>query len=464
MQRTVALRERGRVAALLDSILRAARRRGGWEEPDRRNLRTWRHLVLGVLVQRSTRLLHLAQAVLSERQASRVKTAALGLGYFLARAAFPIGPFSRRRLLAIVRELSAERLVRYRGKVLLVLDPTEYPKRSRGRGKRGRQMQHIGRVRKKAQGQPKAVRSPAAAPGRPKPAAAKPATTFGYVDIWAGLVLASKQFLPLTRQLFSAAHPQLPSQPTVEDAVLAQALAMLRALKLPSIVVGDRGLGRKERLIALATRAQAFVFRIDADISVLSRRGLVPLLLAERLAQQPWLGETVWDGGEDGPTRCRVRAARAAIRFSRTGRQADFTEAVVNFVALVPLDPTRDSLVLATTLPAGTLADCKGVAWVYAQRWSVETAFETMKAWGLERFMVRAWRAIDRLLWIVALAYALLVLALHDPRLTRLCQQASALLWQLTVLGRHLTPGKLAEALGLDFVRHRRAWTAVWLH
>ena len=35
-------------------------------------------------------------------------------------------------------------------------------------------------------------------------------------------------------------------------------------------------------------------------------------------------------------------------------------------------------------------ADARGVAWVYAQRWSIETAFETLKAWGLGRFMVRA--------------------------------------------------------------------------
>jgi hypothetical protein len=38
--------------------------------------------------------------------------------------------------------------VTYQGKVLLVLDPTEYEKRSREQGKRGHQMEHIGRVRR----------------------------------------------------------------------------------------------------------------------------------------------------------------------------------------------------------------------------------------------------------------------------------------------------------------------------
>lgn len=145
MQGTAALRGRGRLAALLNSVLQAARRRRGWREPDPRNLRSWRQLLLGVLVTRSTRLLRLAQAVLLERRAGRVKTAALGLGYFLARADFPSARLSQRLLLAIVRALPPGRLVGYRGKVLLVIDPTDYPKRSRGRGERNRHMQHVGR-------------------------------------------------------------------------------------------------------------------------------------------------------------------------------------------------------------------------------------------------------------------------------------------------------------------------------
>jgi hypothetical protein len=153
---------------------------------------------------------------------------------------------------------------------------------------------------------------------------------------------------------------------------------------------------------------------------------------------------------------------RAAIRFSRTGRQADYTEAMLTFVELRPLAGTRDPLVLATTLPVGTLADARGIAWVYSQRWTIETGFETLKAWGLGRFMVRGWEAIDRLLWIVALAYTLLLLALQTPRLAGLRRQAGALLRQQSVRGPELTVGKLAEAIGLDFPYHRRAWAAVW--
>lgn len=55
-------------------------------------------------------------------------------------------------------------------------------------------------------------------------------------------------------------------------------------------------------------------------------------------------------------------------------------------------------MVLATTLPADTMAQARTVVRSYAQRWSIETGFETIHAWVQNRFMVRRWTAIDRLL------------------------------------------------------------------
>jgi hypothetical protein len=185
---------------------------------DRRNRRTWRQLVLAVLVARSTRLLALGRVIAPQRRVHSVKAAALALTSFLqtAQVAIPalsqlqtaqgaIPALSQERLEAAVRQVDAKRLVTYRGKVPVVIDPTEYPKRSRGRGKCRRQMQDIGRVRK----------------------ASGSGTTYGYVDIWAGLVLKGKQFLPLARRLFTSRHPHLKSQNQVEEAVLEDALALL---------------------------------------------------------------------------------------------------------------------------------------------------------------------------------------------------------------------------------------------
>jgi hypothetical protein len=483
MQATVALRERGRMAALFQALWQAARHQAGWRAPDRRALRTWRQFVLGLVVARSTRLVTVGQALLGQRAARSTKAVAMALGYFLAVAKFPAAPVSTQVLEAAARRLDPAQVATYRGKAVLALDPTEYPKRSRGRSKRGRHMEHVGRVRKPAKGgrrrvgrrrgprpaQPAAPASPPAASGAGgvgesrASAGRSVATTSGYVDVWAGLVLKGQQLLPLARALFSNRHPDLRSQNQVEEAVLGAALALLERLGWAAILVADRGFGRKELLVTLAAQRQDMVIRVDADVTVYTAAAPGGTLLEAALAAQPAAGEVVWDRGQEGTLHCAARTCTATLRFSRSGRQADYRQATLQFVELRPLDRVTDPLVLATTLPVDTLAAAKGVVSVYALRWAIETAFETMKAWGLGRFMVRRWQAIDRLLWLVAVAYALLVVAARDGPLAILREQAVALLKRLAALGRRLTVGKLAEAIGLDYQRHRRAWATVWL-
>ena len=63
----------------------------------------------------------------------------------------------------------------------------------------------------------------------------------------------------------------------------------------------------------------------------------------------------------------------------------------------------------------------------------------------------------------VPLAHALMVLALRAGELASFRGQAKSLLKCQAVLGRRLTVGKLAEAIGLDFGRLRRPWAQAWL-
>lgn len=210
-------------------------------------------------------------------------------------------------------------------------------------------------------------------------------------------------------------------------------------------------------------KGQNLVFRIDPDITAIIPETKEELILDELLARGPHLGEVKWDRGEEGSLRCQARSVRAAIRFSRSGRGADYREATVNFLELVPVEGTLDPLVLVTTSPVESLADAREIARLYVQRWAIETGFETMRAWGQDRFIVRPSQAIDRLPWTVALAHALMVLALRDGKLAGFRAQAIRLIKAQAVLGRRLTVGKLAQAIGLDFVRHRRAWAYSWL-
>ena len=59
-----------------------------------------------------------------------------------------------------------------------------------------------------------------------------------------------------------------------------------------------------------------------------------------------------------------------------------------------------------------TVVQVRALVRLSAQRWASETGCETRHAWGQEAFMVRRWMASERLLWVLAVAYALVVLAL----------------------------------------------------
>ncbi|MBI3971092.1 MAG: hypothetical protein HY332_07355 [Chloroflexi bacterium] len=132
---TVALRERGRWAPLVQRVRHQARRQPGWVEPDRRTTRTWRQLVLGVLVAHATRRVTVSQVLLGQRAATSVKALALGLASCLTVADFPAATLRPPGLAAARRQLDPAQVATYRGQASLVLDPTEYATRSRGRGR-----------------------------------------------------------------------------------------------------------------------------------------------------------------------------------------------------------------------------------------------------------------------------------------------------------------------------------------
>jgi hypothetical protein len=218
-------------------------------------------------------------------------------------------------------------------------------------------MQYIGRVRQQS---------------RRRRGPGKGATTFGYVDVWAGLVLVGQQFLPLARQLFSSRHPQARSQNRTEEAVLGQALAVLRRVGLAAIVVGDRGLGRKELIVRLAQAGHDLVLRIDPDFSLIPAGRQDPCPVEHLLAAAPVLGEVVWERGQQRSLLCQVRVVHGTIWFSRSGRRADRQEAAVSVVELVPPEEGYDPLVLVTTLPVPSLAAARAMARIYQQRWVIE--------------------------------------------------------------------------------------------
>jgi len=406
---------------------------------DARAVRRMNWLILAIIVAGSLRLNLLVQAV-SYGRANSVRTAETALSLFLSEADYPaLLLFARFRDQALAQWLPHACLT-YRGKKIVIVDPTPYPKRSR-RGKKERQMEYIGRVKvplKKKQGRPQETTCP------------------GYLDIWAGLLLKGRQVLPLARKLCSSAHPRFVSQNLLEEAVIWQALA---AVSWNAILVADRGFRRKALLIKLLLRLVDFVIRLADNIHVLYQEEWRNILETARQVEP--IGRVVWKEGKKRPLPCWAVAFRAQLR--EEGDDPAEPNPEVNLVVLFPISSSQEPLILATSLPVDRLWQVKAVVKIYEYRWAIETTFENMKRdLHLDEFMVREWVAIERLLWAGAMAYTLLVvlrLQAHEES-RRFLEEVLRLLREQAVMGQDLTVGKLREAIALDYTHHPAQWLA----
>lgn len=71
--------------------------------------------------------------------------------------------------------------------------------------------------------------------------------------------------------------------------------------------------------------------------------------------------------------------------------------------------------------------------------------------------MVRSWTASERLLGVVAVAYARVGRALHSPRLAHVRTPAATLLKQRRVVGDRRSAGSLADGISVDYAGPARA-------
>lgn len=435
--RRATLRRRSLVSRTLSSLLRGAIRT--MHPMDPRTVRRLHWLILAIIVVGSVRLNLLVQGVPYGRARSAA-TAETSLSAFLAEVDYPASVLFARFRNQVLSQLPAHSWLTYRGKCIVIVDPTPYAKRSR-RGKKQGQMQYIGRVKVSF---------------KDKKGRQHEGTCPGYLDIWAGLLLKGRAVLPLARKLCSSAHPRFVSQNLLEEAVIWQALA---AVGWRAILVADRGFRRKALLIKLLRRGVDFVIRLAANIHIYHQGQWRNILEVAR--ELTPIGRVVWKEGKEHPIPCQVVALRAQLREEEDDPQECNPE--VNLLVLFPLARNKEPLILATTLPIQGLWQVRAVVKLYEYRWAIETTFETMKSeLHLDEFMVREWVAIERLLWAAAMSYTLLVLLYlqisEEGR--RFLEEVSQLLRQRAVIGKQLTIGKLREAIFLDYTDHRKQWQA----
>ena len=394
---------------------------------DPRTVRTLRDLVWAIAICGTTRLKELAQTLFHRRRAHSVKNVETALSKSLRHAPYDERAFFRGCRRQVLRRIPSRAYERYRGLRIIIEDPTTYEKHTR-RGKAGLAMEYPSQLKDiKYERYPK-----------------------GYVDAWAGPLLKRRRWLPVSRARFSNTHPEILSQNQVEEAALAEAITLVGA---PALVIGDRGLSRKPKFAWLQERGCHALYRMRRDISVWFRQeGRNVRDVAESL---PTLGPATWKEGSQRRITGQVTAFQAFLEEAGVDRP-------VCFVFFWP-EEGGDPLILATTLPVRNLLEAQDMLRLYEKRWTIEIGFQQLKgSFGLERFMVRAWTAVERLLNLVALAYLVLLLLLHDdaPAAQELRAQARQFLAQASVWKQVLTVGKLHESLSLAFQENRHVWLA----
>jgi hypothetical protein len=407
---------------------------------DRRTQETLRELTYAVTVKGTTRLNQLAQFLFPWHQAKTAHNVETALSTCLQKAKYEAAELLHTYACAAYDAIPSQMFQTYHRRQILVIDPTTYEKRTRP-GKKGRSMEYPSKLKDMQYD-----RYPQ-----------------GYVDVWAGSLLKGRVWFPLARGRFSATHPEQLSQNQVEESLIPRSRIEGQVLwdaiccvpkGTPVLALGDRGLGRKGMFNWLLARKCDGLFRMRRDINVTYQGRWRNIL--EVAQEVKCVGQATWREGSAKPIHGRV------VVFAARLTEEDWEGPEITFVVLFP-EQLADPLILGTTLQATTLQTARAIIHLYEYRWVIETAFETLKgAFGLEKFMVRKWRATERLLNVVAMAFILLLLLMHSSHknVQRLLVQAVRVLKQKAAF-KLLTLGKLREALALDWDENREAWYAL---
>ena len=200
--------------------------------------------------------------------------------------------------------------------------------------------------------------------------------------------LSAKHILPLALDVFSVDDPAVGSRNLQIDRTVR---AVHQALNGKGIWVADRGFDGLELYETWFSLNSHFVVRQRGDRCVVTSKGvhIRQLQLVEHLRQAHMQG----------------------------GRQTDivFTEVRLpgrkqRLYLVASWKPGCDNpLILMTTLLIENLTQAKQIFWYYRQRWSCEEAGRFLKSRiGMERFCVRGYKAIQRLMILAMFAMGFL--------------------------------------------------------
>ena len=274
----------------------------------------------------------------------------------------------------------------YKGKLVALIDWTAYRKYSR-KAKKNKGMQWVGKVWD----------------GREK----KPVT--GYGGLITGILLENEKMLPITHHLYSNKYMEshLRSCRSINQ-IEEEAVKVLKEIAGDNIIlIGDRHFANKNFLYKLKKMEKVdFLMRIKKGVNITGEEKKEWINIYKKSISVRRSYPVLWYYSKNEKARrCKAKIFKAKLFAPNCQKTL-----VVWVVIIEPESSTRQEPIILVCSFEITPYDLQEITNLYKKRWIIETTIETLKQnFGLEKIMVRKWRAIETMIFLTLLAYSLIL-------------------------------------------------------
>lgn len=274
-------------------------------------------------------------------------------------------------------------LVIYKGKMVGIIDWTTYRKRAR-QNKNNKGMEYVGKIHDSRLNK----------------------QVTGYGGLLTGLLLKGRRFLPAGHKLYSNRYvDQHPEEYGSINQFEDEALDELREMVGENLLImGDTHFSRKDFLSRIKKNRMDFLMRIIKGVNVKDGQGWINIWEKSKKVRKTH--HVFWYYPERKKhIDCYIKLFKTKLFIPR-----EKIYLPIWVITLEAFDKRWEPMIIVSSLRI-VPKDLQSVVNLYKQRWTIETTFEDLKQnFGLEKIMVRKWKAINTMAYLVLISYIVLLI------------------------------------------------------
>lgn len=340
-------------------------------------------LFLGILITRISRLIKTAERLYSSEigRSNCVKSLENKLSYFFKQV-------KRDKLKKINKVFNdkffyegfqeiSEYSWRYKDRLIMIIDWTAYPKRSR-LNKKGMGMEYVGKVYDSREDGP----------------------VTGYGGFLGGILLKDENIFPIFHELYSNKY-SFKKYRSINDMEIKKIREIRNKLNERLLLIGDTGFCKKTHINDCYKSRIDFLFRLKKDIKIIL--GKTESTIKKKIKRIKKTYPITWQYKENNKIKEIVGTAKF-IKTSTPFRTGLLKKIVPLTLIYIEVGKYEEPMYLVTSLEV-TPENIGEIVRLYNKRWAIERFIENLKNIGLEEFMVRRWEAIELICNIILSIY-----------------------------------------------------------